>query len=123
MDEDRHPVLRPFPKRKSGLGVEELAVPTRRDQKALEAERPEAAFPFGDMARVERIERAQTPAGRWCKRHDRGVLVVDVLDDIDRRLARDRCDDLGRKWIANDPAGDAGLGANLLLEIEIRHLA
>jgi hypothetical protein len=56
------------------------------------------------MARVERIERAQTPVGRWCKRHDRGVLVVDVLDDIDRRLARDRCDHLGRKWIADDPA-------------------
>jgi len=93
MDEDRHfPVLRPLPKRKSGLGVEELAVPTRRNQKALEAERPEAAFPFGDMARIERIERAQTPVGRWCKRNDRGVLVVDVLDDIDRGLARNRCD-------------------------------
>ena len=90
MDEDRHfPVLRPLPKRKSGLGVEELAVPTRRDQEALEAERPEAAFAFGDMARVERIERAQTPVGRWCKRHDRGVLVVDVLDDIDRLLEID----------------------------------
>jgi hypothetical protein len=67
MDEDRHfPVLRPFPKWKSGLAVEELTVPTRGDQQAFEAERPEAALSFGDMARVERIERrASAPRSEY----------------------------------------------------------
>jgi hypothetical protein len=75
------------------------------------------------VARIERVERAQAPVRRRCTRHDRGVLVIDMLHDVDRGLARDRCDHLGRERIANDPARDAGLGANILLEVEIRHLA
>jgi len=66
-----------------------------------------------------RIERAQAPVSRWCTRHDLGVLVVDVFDDVDRGLARDRCDHLRCKRIADDPAGDACLSANLMLKIEI----
>jgi hypothetical protein len=43
-------------------------------------------------------------------------------DDVERRRARDRSPGLGRKRIAHQPAGDAGLRANLLLEVEIGHL-
>ena len=52
-------VLGPFPEREGVLAVDEAAVPARADQQALEAERREAALAFGDVVRVERIERAE----------------------------------------------------------------
>src|SRR5262249_62210790 len=86
MDEDGDlPRLRPFPEREGGLAVEELAVPTRRDQQPFEPERTEAPLAFGDVARIERIERAETPVAVRA-RHDRGGLVGDELHDVDCRL-------------------------------------
>src|SRR5499433_2681579 len=122
MNEERHlPRLRPFPERKGGFAVDELAVPARRDQQSLEAERSKTALALRDVACIERIERAEAPVALR-PRHHRGGLVVDVLDDVDRGLARDRAHHLRRKRIADDPAGDAGPRAKLLLEVEIRHV-
>ena len=50
-------------------------------------------------------------------------LVVDVFDHVERRRARDRARGLGRERIAHQPAGNAGARRDLLLEVEIRHLA
>src|SRR5262249_17400225 len=58
MNEERHlPRLRPFPERKGVFRVDESAVPARRDQQSLEAERFQTALALGDMACIERIER------------------------------------------------------------------
>ena len=122
MDEDRHlPRLRPFPERKAGFAVDELAVPARRDQQPLETERAKTALALGDVTCIERIERAEAPIALR-QRHHRGGPVVDVLDDVNRGLARNRGHHLRRERIADDPAGDAGPGANLLLEVEIAHV-
>src|SRR5262245_59674124 len=62
MDEQGHLArLRPFPERKGVRVVDELAVPARGDQQALEAERRETALAFRDVTGIERIERAQAP--------------------------------------------------------------
>src|SRR5215469_8608014 len=51
MDEDRYlPRLRPFPEREGVFRVDELAVPARRDQQPLEAERAKTALALGDVA-------------------------------------------------------------------------
>ena len=91
-------------------------------RRPLKPSDPRQRSPSEDVAGFERIERAQAPDCCRGPCHDCGVLVVDVLDDIDRGFARDRGDHLGRKWIADDPARDAGLGTNLLLQVEIRHV-
>src|ERR1700746_3031731 len=122
MDEDRYlPRLRPFPERKTGFAVDELAVPARRDQQPLEVERAKTPLALGDVAWIERIERAEAPIALR-PRHHRGGLVVDVLDDLDRGLARDRGHHLRRERIADDPPGDTGLSAKLLLEAKIGHV-
>jgi len=122
MDEDRYlPRLRPFPEREGVFRVDELAVPARRDQQPLEAERAKTALALGDVACIEWIERAEAPIALR-PRHHRGGSVIDVLDDVDRGLARDRGHHLRRERIADDTAGDASFNANLLLEVEIRHV-
>src|SRR5262249_62136072 len=68
-----------------------------------------------------RARRAEAPVALRPRDH-RGGRVVDVLDDVDPGLARDRAHPLRRERIADDPAGDAGSRANLLLEVEIRHV-
>ena len=49
-------------------------------------------------------------------------LVVDMLTTSIAGFVDDRGDHLGRERIADDAPGDAGFGADLLLQIEIRHL-
>src|SRR5258708_36639771 len=79
LDEDRHLArLRPFPEREGRLAVDELAVPTRRDQQPFEAEWTEAPLALGNVARIERIERAQTPVAVRA-RHTRASLGIDYL--------------------------------------------
>jgi len=122
MDEERHLVrLRPLPERKGGFAVDELTVPARRGQQPLEAEGTEATLALGDVTCVERIEGAKTPVALRARRHC-GSLVVDVFDHVDRGLTRDRRDHLGRERIADDPPGDASLGADVLLQLEVSHV-
>src|SRR6202034_1823242 len=96
--------------------------PAGADLDAFEAERAETAFAFGDLVRIERIEGAEPPV-LWRARDDRGDLVVDRFHDVDGRRFRSPGDAFGRERIADDASGNAGGGADLLLQLEIVHLA
>jgi len=65
---------------KSGLGVEELAVPTRRNQKAFEASGPRQRSLRGYGSHRAELS-VPRPSWSLVQAPDRGVLIVDVLDD------------------------------------------
>ena len=122
MDEDRHIArLRPLPEREGGRAVDELPVPTRSDQQPFESERTEAPLAFGDVARIEWIERAKTPVAVRARDDGSGV-VVDELHDVDRGLSRNRGYHLRSERIADHSSSNAGLGADILLQLEIGHV-
>ncbi len=65
------------PSRKRPCQLEQISRP-------LKPSGAEAALAFGDLVRVERVERAEPQLPRRA-RDDPGDLVVDRLDDVDRR--------------------------------------
>ena len=66
--------------------------------------------------------RAPGPNSTSVPVHHGGDLIVDVLGHVERGPPRYGRDHLGRERVADDAAGDAGLGADLLLEVEVEHV-
>jgi len=126
MNEQRHlSVLRPLPESKRVLAVDELPVPARVDEQALEAERTEAPFAFDDLGRVERIDGAHAPEcdrSRFrCARDQCRDLVVTVFDHVDGGLLRLGGDDLRRERARHHATRDPGSNTLGLLEFELAH--
>ena len=69
----------------------------------------------------KRVERAQAPVA-GSARDDPGDAVVDCLANVEGRRLRHCGHHLGRERRRDDAAGDAGLGAGFLLQLEVPHL-